>query len=42
MHESLKNRTYLRKKLFFNFFGASFHVLKSAHRREKQPILWPG
>ena len=39
--EPLKNRTYLRKKLFFNFLGADFLAPKTGHRREKQPVLEP-
>ena len=39
MHEPLKHRTYLGKKLFFNFFGADFFAPKSSQRREKQPAL---
>ena len=41
MHESLKNRTYLGKKQFFNFLGADFVAPKSGHQREKQPVLGP-
>ena len=40
--KELKNRTYLEKKLFFNFLGANFLTPKSGHRREKQPVLRPG
>ena len=39
MHEPLKNRTYLGKKLFFSFLGADFLALKSSHSCEKQPVL---
>ena len=39
MHDPLKNRNYLRKKLIFNFFGANSFVPKSGHRHEKQPVL---
>ena len=39
MHEPLKNKTYLGKKLFFNFFGANFVTPKSSPRHEKQPVL---
>ena len=39
MHEPLKSRTYLGKKLFFHFLGADFLVPKSSHRPEKQPVL---
>ena len=41
MYELL-NRTYLGKKLFFNFLGADFVAPKSGHRREKQPVLQLG
>ena len=41
-HEPLKNRTYLGKKLFFNFLGADFLAPKSGHRREEQPVLGLG
>ena len=39
VHEPLTTRTYLRKKLFFNFLGADFVRPKSGHQREKQPVL---
>ena len=42
MHETLKNRTYLGKKMFFNFLGINFVVPKSSHGREKQPALGLG
>ena len=42
MHEALKNRTYIGKKLFFNFLGANFLAPKSRQRHEKQPLLGPG
>ena len=38
VHEPLKNRTCLRKKLLFNFLGADFFRPKSGHRREKQHV----
>ena len=41
MHEPLKNRTYLGKKLFLNFLGDDFLATKSSHRRGKQPVLGP-
>ena len=41
MLEPLKNRTNLRKKLFFKFLGANFVAPKSLHRREKQSVLGP-
>ena len=41
MHESLRNKTYLGKKLF-NFLGANFLTSKSSHWHEKQPVLGPG
>ena len=31
----------LEKKLFFNFLGTDFLAPKSAHGREKQPLLGP-
>ena len=31
----------LEKKLFFNFLGNDFLAPKSAHGREKQPLLGP-
>ena len=37
----LRNRTYLGKKLFFNFSGANFLTLKNSHQCEKQPVLGP-
>ena len=40
VHEPLKYRTYIRKKLLYNFFDADFVVPKSGH--EKQPVLGPG
>ena len=39
MHDPLKNRTYLGKKMFFNFLCVDFVAPKSGHRREKQPVL---
>ena len=39
MHEPLKNRTYVEKKLFFNFLVRDFLMPKSSHQREKQPVL---
>ena len=41
MHEPLKDITYIRKKMFFNFLGANFLVPKSSHQLEKQPVLGP-
>ena len=41
MHEPLKYRTYIGKKLFFNFLGTDFSVPKSSHQCEKQPLLGP-
>ena len=41
MHEPLKNKIYIRKKLFFIFLGANFLVPKSGHQLEKQPVLGP-
>ena len=41
MHEPLKNITYLRKKLLFNFLGADFLTSKGGQRHEKQPLLGP-
>ena len=41
MHGPFKNRTYLGKKLFFNFLGANFLAPKSSHRHEKQLVLGP-
>ena len=41
MHEPLKDITYIRKKIFFNFLGANFLVPKSSHQLEKQPVLGP-
>ena len=41
MHKPLKNRTYLGKKMFLNFFGADFVASKSGHQHEKQPLLGP-
>ena len=41
MHEPLKNRTYLGKKLPFHFLGADFLAPKSSHRCENQPVLGP-
>ena len=41
MHEPLKNRTFLGKNLTFDFLGADYLAPKSAHRREKQPVLGP-
>ena len=38
VHELLKNRTYVGKKML-NFLGASFLAPKSSHRCEKQPLL---
>ena len=40
--EPLKNKTYLGKELFSNFWGTNFLVPKSGRRREKQPVLGPG
>ena len=40
MHETLNNRTYVGKKMYFNFLGTNFPT--SAHRGEKQPVLGPG
>ena len=39
MHETLKNITYLGKKMFF--LGANVLAPKSARRGEKQPVLGP-
>ena len=39
MHEPLKNRIYLRKKMFFIFFGTNFRAPKCGQRHEKQPAL---
>ena len=41
MHEPLKNKIYIGKKLFFNFLGANFLIPKSGHQLEKQPVLGP-
>ena len=41
MHKHLKNRTYIGKKLFFDFLGTDFVAPKSGQRREKHPVLWP-
>ena len=41
MHEPLKNRTYLEKKIIFQFLGAGFVAPKSGQRREKQRVLEP-
>ena len=41
MHETLNNRTYVGKELFFSFLGASYFTPKSAHRRENEPVLGP-
>ena len=41
MHEPLKNKIYIRKKLFFIFLGADFLMPKSGHQLEKQPVLGP-
>ena len=37
--ESLKKRTFLGKKMFFNFLGANFLVPKSGHRCERQSVF---
>ena len=42
MHEPLKNRTYLGKKVVFNFLGVNFVDPKSGHQHEKQHVLGPG
>ena len=42
MHEPLKNRTHLGKKLFFSVLGADFLALNSGHQREKQLVLGVG
>ena len=42
MHETLNNRTYVGKKMYFNFLGTNFPAATSAHRGEKQPVLGPG
>ena len=42
MHEALNNRTYVGKKMYFNFLGTNFPAPTSAHRGEKQPVLGPG
>ena len=42
MHEPLKNRTHLGKKLFFSVLGADFLTLNSGHQREKQLVLGVG
>ena len=39
--EPLENRTYLGKKLFYNFLGSNFVTPKSGHQRERQPVLAP-
>ena len=41
VHEPLKDITYIRKKLVFNFLGANFLVRESSHQLEKQPVLGP-
>ena len=47
MHEPLKNRTYLRKKLIFNFLSPDFLAKKKiflifSDFCKKQPVLGPG
>lgn len=39
MRETLNNKTYLEKKKNNNFFGTNVPAPKSAHRREKWPVL---
>ena len=43
MHEPLKNRNYVGKKIFLGGEGgADFLAPKSSHQHEKQPVLGPG
>ena len=39
--EPLKDKTYLRKKLFYNSLGVNFLTSKSGIRLEKQSVLGP-